>query len=110
MTATVVTAATAGQSSRRERPASAIAPTANPSWNTTQVMRITPPTRASPAIGPATCEMPRLASGTPPNGKEKRTASTREWAAGRPITRHRPFGAASSARPWRQAKIRLAAR
>ena len=78
---------------------------AKPSWNTTHVRRITPPTRAIPTSGPAAWVMPRLASGTPPNGNEKRSASTRVWAAGRPITRQRPFGAASAARPWRQAKI-----
>ena len=71
-----------------------------PTWKTTHVTRITPPTRASSASGPAACEMPRLASGTPPAGNEKRTASTSVWAAGRPMMRHRPVGAASSASPW----------
>ena len=62
--------------------------------------RITPPTRTMPANGPPTWLMPRLASGTPPNGNEKRTASTSVWAAGRPMTRHRPGGATSAATPW----------
>ena len=46
--------------------------------------RMTPPTRAMPANGPAACAMPSVASGTPPNGNEKRSASTSECAAGRP--------------------------
>ena len=81
------------------------APMAKPSWNTTQVRRMTPPTRATPASGPAAWEMPRLASGTPPNGNEKRSASTSVCAAGRPITRQRPPGEARAATPWRLAKM-----
>ena len=84
-------------------------PRANPSCSTTHVSRITPPTRTTPASGPATWAMPRLASGTPPNGNEKRTASTSVWAAGRPTTRQRPVGATSSARPWNAANTIAAA-
>ena len=65
---------------------------ANPSWKMSHVMRITPPMRATPRNGPPTCEMPSEASGTPPNGNEKRSASASVWAAGRPITRHGPLG------------------
>ncbi len=82
---------------------------AKPSCSTTQVMRMTPPTRTTPASGPETCEMPRLASGTPPNGNEKRSASTRANAAGRPITRQRPFGEARAASPWSEANTMDAA-
>ena len=41
-----------------------------------------------------------LASGTPPNGNENLMISTSVWAAGRPITRHVPVGAARAARAW----------
>ena len=84
---------------------SSTAPRAKPICKTTHVIRITPPTRTMPASGPPTWLMPRLASGTPPNGNEKRTASTSVWAAGRPMTRQRPGGAISAATPWNEAKI-----
>ena len=61
-----------------------------PIWNTIHVSSTTPPTRATPSSGPPACEMPSVASGTPPNGKPRRIASTSVCAAGRPITRHRP--------------------
>ena len=72
-------------------------------------MRITPPTRAMSANGPPTWAMPRLARGTPPNGKENRSASTSVWASGRitPITAppidaaRRRAGTVSSATPCR---------
>ena len=92
--------------SRVARGGAISAPRAKPSWNTTHVSRITPPTRTTPASGPAAWAMPRLASGTPPNGNEKRSASTSVWAAGRPIARHRPAGAASAATPWKQREDR----
>ena len=82
---------------------------AKPIWNTTQVMTMTPPTRAMPESGPATWEIPSVANGTPPNGKEKRSASTRVCAAGRAMTRHGPVGAAIAATPCSEAKIRQAA-
>ena len=58
--------------------------------------------------GPPAWLIPMLASGTPPNGQENRSASTRVCAAGRPITRQRPFGATSAASPWNVAKISVA--
>ena len=73
---------------------------AKPSWKISQVMRMTPPMRATPRNGPPTCEMPSEASGTPPKGNEKRSASARVWAAGRPITRHGPSGAIRAATAW----------
>ena len=79
-----------------------------PSWNTTQVSRITPPTRTTPTSGPPTCDMPIVARGTPPNGNENRSASASVCAAGRPITRHDPTGATSSARRWKQANTAAA--
>ena len=75
---------------------------AKPIWNTTHVIRITPPTRATPASGPppATCRGSRVArrrTGT-------RSATPRR-ACGPPggrSVRHRPVGAASAARPWKK--------
>ena len=85
----------------RIRRANAGTPTsANPSCMMTQVMRMTPPIRATPRNGPPTWEIPIDASGTPPNGNENRSASASVWAAGRPITRHGPFGAISAATAW----------
>ena len=83
-------------------------PRAKPTWNTTHVSRITPPTRTTPANGPAASAMPRLASGTPPNGHEKRSASASVWANGRPIVLHRPSGAATAAAAWNEAYTALA--
>ena len=82
------------------------------------MIRITPPTRASAANGPPAWAMPRLASGTPPNGKENRSASTSVWASGRMTTDHRTArsssarlraGTVSSATPWHAANTTLAA-
>ena len=56
--------------------------------------------RATPRNGPPTWDIPSDASGTPPNGNEKRNASASVCAAGRPITRHGPFGAISAATAW----------
>ena len=70
--------------------------------------RMTPPTRTTPANGPAAWEIPRLASGTPPNGHEKRSASASVWANGRPIVLHRPIGAATAAAAWNEANTALA--
>ena len=70
---------------------------ANPTWNTTHVSRITPPSRAMPSSGPPACEMPSVASGTPPKGNDIRTISTSVWAAGRPIVRQGPVGAKPAA-------------
>ena len=109
-TAAAATSAPTARGSPRRSPRAAAdisAPSAKPTWNTTHVMRITPPTRAMPASGPSAWAMPRLASGTPPNGNENRSASTRLWAAGRPITPQRPGGATSSATPCQLAKSRL---
>ena len=105
MTATAAIPPKACQLGWRLGADSMMAPSAKPTWRTAHVMRMTPPTRTIPRNGPPTWLMPRLASGTPPNGNEKRTASTRANAAGRPITRQRPDGEASAARPWKQAKI-----
>ena len=75
-------------------------PPITPSWNTTQVTRITPPIAAIWPNGPATCEIPIDASGTPPNGNEKRSASASVCITGRPITRHGPMGAIAAATEW----------
>ncbi len=50
--------------------------------------------------GPPTCEIPIDASGTPPNGKDRRSASASVWITGRPITRHGPVGAIAAATDW----------
>ena len=99
-TTTTAAAPNAGQSRRCAGVRSTTAPSAKPSWNTTHVSRITPPTRPTMINGPPAWPMPMLASGTPPNGHEKRSASTSVCAAGRPMTRQRPVGATSAARPW----------
>ena len=68
-----------------------------PAWSTTHVIRTRHRRGRRWPKGPATWAMPRLASGTPPNGNEKRSASISECASGRPTIRHRPVGAASAA-------------
>ena len=82
---------------------------ANPIWSVTHVSNTAPPTRTMPTSGPALWLMARLASGTPPNGKQNRNASATVCAAGRPITRHTPVGAIIAASPWKAAKIAAAA-
>ena len=59
-----------------------------------------PPTLTVPAKGPAASAMARLASGTPPKGHEKRSASASVCASGRPIVPQRPAGATNAAAAW----------
>ncbi len=49
---------------------------AKPSWNTTQVRRMGPPTREMTRSGPPAWAIAMLASGTPPNGNENLMIST----------------------------------
>ena len=84
----------AGANRRRDR-----ADSATPPATTTIVSRRMPPMRASGASGPSAWPMAREASGTPSNGKRKRSASASVMAAGRPSQRHRPAGVTAQATP-----------
>ncbi len=79
-----------------------------PICRVTHVSSTTPPSAASPRNGPPTWLMPRLANGTPPNGKQNRMASARVNAAGRPTHAWRPRGATAQARPWKHPNIATA--
>ena len=59
--------------------------------------------------GPATWPIASVASGTPPNGNDRRRVSTSEWAAARDTNAHRPrAGTTSSATPCHVAKSNAA--
>ncbi len=88
------------RAANRFQPTRIRSPRRKPIWKTIQVIRITPPMRATPANGPATWAMPIDASGTPPNGNEKRSASTSVCAVGRAMICQRPAGTASAAQAW----------
>ncbi len=83
---------------------------ANPTWNTNQVSSSAPPTLTIGANGPAAWPIARLASGTPPKGKQNLKASASVCAAGRPTTRHGPRGATQAATAWKPANIEAATR